>query len=513
MSDNTKNNSRIAKNTAFLYIRMLFALVVSLYTSRVVLNTLGVEDFGIYNVVAGFVSMFAFLNSSLIACIQRFYNYENGKNGSEGFNKVYNISLIVQLVLAVIVLILVESFGVWYLNNKLVIPIDRLPAAHVLFQCSVLSLVLVILNIPYSAAVVAKERMDFYAFVGVFEVVAKLLFVLALPYVPLDKLITYSFLQVLLSLMSFGCYFIYSKRKFVEIHFNWEFDKKTFKDMMSFSGWNVLGASAMVARNQGLNVILNLFCGPVVNAARGVAYQVSSALMSFMQSITSAARPQIVESYAKGQTTRSFSLMYTISKLCFVMLFLMAYPISLRIDYILHLWLGNSVPEHTGIFSILVLAAALIDSLNTPVTMLTMAKGKIGLYCFVSSILGLLVLPLSYYGMKLTDNPNSVFISGIIISLSVQVACVIIMCRLFGESVWHYLKRIVLPLFAVLVVSIPIPYVINPYINDSFGGLLVIIGITTIIICFSTFLLGCTRSERELVISLFKKIFHKKEVA
>ena len=509
MSDNSSNNKRIAKNTAFLYIRMFFVLVVSLYTSRVILNTLGVADYGVYNVVAGFVSMFGFLNASITACIQRYYNFEQGKNGNIGFQRVYTMSCYIVAIISILVLTTLEIIGVWYINNKLVVQDGRLYAANILFQLSALQMIMVLMQAPFSGAVLAKERMDFYAGVGIIDVVLKLIIVIILPYLGYDSLIVFAILMSLISVVDFVLYFLYSKIRFREMKLTLFWDKELFSSMLSFSGWNVFGAVAMVGRTQGLNMILNLFYGTIVNAARGVAVQVQGALMGFIGNISIAARPQIVESYAKGDTKRSINLMYTISKACFLFLLLMALPVSLNIDYILSIWLGDSVPQYTNEFSILILLSALIDVLNTPVTMLIMATGIVKRYCFYTSLGGLLVLPLAYCVLYMGMPPSSTFVAGIIVSAIVQCISIIELKRITKVSILNYMKNVVIPLLSVLAVCVTPSCILKKYLTDSFCTLIITSTLSIVCVIFFSYVIGLTSQEKKIVTDMLIKIVKK----
>lgn len=331
------SNKRIAKNTLFLYIRMVFVLLVSLYSTRAILNALGVVDYGIYNVVAGFVVMFAFLNSSMTNTVQRFFNFARGEENKDNLNKIYITSVQIQIALSFITVILLEVLGIWYINSKMIIPQERLTAALSVFQLSVCSLFMLIIQIPYSAAIVAHENMGYYAIVSMTDAILKLLIAITLPFVTYDKLIIYGIMMFLISVVNFLFYYIYAKRNFEEIHYRHTFFKDQFKCMLTFSGWNVFGSFAYTMQGQGLNMLMNAFFGPVVNAARGVAYQVQSALSGFTENIAVAFKPQLVESYANQELTRVKNLMYSMSKLGFLMVFLLALPISLEINYILNL--------------------------------------------------------------------------------------------------------------------------------------------------------------------------------
>ena len=292
MSNIIPNNKRIALNTLFLYLRQIIVLLLTLYLSRLVLEVLGVEDFGIYNVVGGFVYMLAFMNTSMSNGVQRFFNIDIGETGGTKIKKIYSISVCIQILLACIFLLLAETIGIWYINYVMVVPADRLFAANWVFQCSILSFIFIIIQVPYSAAVMAYEKMNFFAFVNVIDVVLRFIFVCIITYTRnADNLILYSCIIMLVSAISFSLYYIYSKNKFSNLRFEKEIDKKLFRQMLSFSGWNVFGSFAYMIKDQGLNVLLNLYFGPIVNAARAVSYQVSSALNGFSGNIFTAFRP------------------------------------------------------------------------------------------------------------------------------------------------------------------------------------------------------------------------------
>lgn len=278
MSDSLLNNKRIVKNTVFLYARMLLILATNLYITRAVLKSLGVVDYGIYNVVAGFVSMFAFLNNSMSIAIQRFFNYERGKNSNDTLNDVYNSAWMIQIIISIITFCLLESLGIWYVNHVMMIPSGRMFATNCVFQFSILSLIIVILQVPYSAVIMANERMNYYAFVGLIDVLLRLSLVIVLPYISFDKLLFYGTLTLGVSIIDIIFYAVYVRKRFCLLHFDLHVGRKLFKPMMSFSMWNLFDMFAYTMKNQGLNVLLNAFFGPVVNAARGIASQIMSAI-------------------------------------------------------------------------------------------------------------------------------------------------------------------------------------------------------------------------------------------
>lgn len=507
--ETTERNRRIMNNTLFLYFRMAFVLVISLYTSRVILNTLGVEDYGVYSVVGGFVSMFGFLNASISSCIQRFYNYEYGKTGENGFRRVFTMSCYIELILSFIILLLLEAVGLWYINHKLVVPENRIFAIHLLFQLSSFQMIVVMLQAPFSGAILAKEKMDFYAAVGIADVILKLLIVFLLPHLTYDKLVSFGVLMTLISVFDLILYSLYSLRNFKEMRFHKGWDSRLFKEMISFSGWNAFGAAAMVGRTQGLNLILNFFFGPVVNAARGVAVQVQGALMGFIGNISIAARPQIVESYAIGDLRRSKALMYSISKISFLFLFMMALPVSLNINYILHIWLGKAIPEHTAIFTVLILMSSMVDVLNTPVTMLVMATGDVKRYCLYTSLSGLLVLPMAYCFLLKGMPPSFVFVAGIIVSVLVQLISLLELSRITGVSLYDYFKSVVLPLLSVVIICTVLMKLLSMQLASGIYALIVTTICSMLLITIVAFSIVLSAEERRIVIAYAGKLCSK----
>ena len=499
------NNTKIAKNTLFLSIRMAFTLSVSLYTSRIFLNVLGVVDYGISNVVAGFVSMFSFLNTSLSNGIQRFYNAEKGKRGKQGVTIVYNTSLIIQSILALLVFLLLETVGLWYLYEIMVIPAERLDVAFWLFQFSVVSAVVVILQAPYSAAIMAYERMDYFAFVSIFDAVLKLVFAFILPYIPADYLLMYGLFYLLIALLTFILYLAYSKKNFTELRMRKVSDKGMFRDVLSFSGWNFLGTFACMAREQGLNMVLNLFCGPVVNAARGVAYQVSGALQGFVSTLSMASKPQMVQSYATGDSTRTLKLMYTMSKLSFVFLFVLSVPIMLNIDYILNIWLGDIVPEHTANFVVLVIITNFMNNLNAPISNVVYATGMMKKYELTFSIINILIIPFSYIVLMLGAPAEAAFITYLIMTIFVQIGCLLVLRSLVDFSLRHYLKYLILPIILLTILVFPLMYAMHSVLPTNILGLGVEYILIAILTSFFFYYIVLDMNEKEIVKTIIGK--------
>ena len=469
------NNKRIAKNTMFLYIRMFVSLIVTLYTTRVVLQTLGVVDYGVYNTVAGFVTLFAFLNSTLAASMQRFYNFEAAREGLEGYKRVYSAGIIIHLFVMLIIIVLLEGIGVWYVNNVMVLPADRLTSANIVFQTSVISLCLLLISIPYSGAIMAAERMDFYAIVSIAETVLKLICVLVIPYFPYDKLSVYGVLLLLVSFISFLLYAIYAKKNILKFKFEPTFDRGLLKQMLSFSSWNVVGTFSFMLKGQALNMLLNFFFGPIINAARGIAFQVGNAITSFSTNITLAFKPQMVSSYAQGDLERVKYLFYVQSKICFALIAILITPVILNIDYILKLWLGSDIPQYTSVFSILVLLDVLVCSFNSPCTQLVFATGNIKNYQLASSSVNLLLLPVSWIALYLGFNATSIFVLTIVFSLLNQVVCIWQTVKVFDLDISTYLFRVIMPCCLFILLCVIPCCICSIMLEQSFFRLIVVV--------------------------------------
>lgn len=503
-SNNTANK-RIAKNTIFLSIRMFLVLCINLYATRVVLTNLGVDDYGIYNVVCGFVSLFAFLNSSLSNGIQRFYNYEMGRNGEVCLDKIYSAALLIQILVIVILLLLTETVGLWYLNNKMVIPTERLLTARYIYQLSIISFVFVIFQAPFSAAVLAFERMDYYAIVSVVVTALKLLVALSLPWIGTDRLFLYGLLITLVSVVEFLFYYIYVRVKFKTIRWNRIIDISTLKSMCVFSGWNIFGTFSGIMKEQGINLILNLFFGPVVNAARAIAVQVNGGLQSFVSNFTIPVRPQVVKSYAAGNVDRTMYLTFVISKLSCFFLYVLALPIIAEIDFILNVWLGSDVPEYTASFIIIIIITSFVNNLNAAVSGVVHASGKMKLYQLSTSLVSLLSLPLSYIALKYEANPNIAMIVVLILTCIMQYISLLVLKQIVDFSITDYFKRVVWPVILVIAVTIFIPIFVCKFIEAGFMRLVINFIISIISVLVVVYLIGLTKTEKEYCKSFLKK--------
>ena len=394
MTGTEHNNKRVAKNTLFLYFRMILIMLVTLYTSRVILAELGIKDYGVYNVVGGVVMMFSFLNNCMSTSTQRFMTFALGKGDFKKLKDVFSASLNIHIVIGLIIVLLAETIGLWFVNNKLVIPEDRIIAANWVYQFSILTFCVNIIQVPYNAVLIAHEKMNVYAYISIIEAILKLCIVYLLIIVSTDKLIVYGILVFCVQLLIRAIYQIYCKRNYEECKFRLFWERDLYKQMSGFAGWNLFGSIAWLLRDQGLNIVLNLFFGPAINAARGIASQVSNAVMGFISNFQVALNPQITKNYAINNIEEMEKLSYLGVKFSFLLLFTMALPLCINIDYILHLWLVN-VPNYSSIFIILIMIDSLVGNIfGVPFMTSLSATGNIRNYQIVVSCIILCILPI-----------------------------------------------------------------------------------------------------------------------
>lgn len=502
------NNKRIAKNTLFLYFRMLLIMLVTLYTSRVVLKALGVEDFGIYNVVGGFVSMLSFLNTSIANGFQRFFNFELGREHIDKVKRMFSVSLSIQIGLSLLILLLAETVGLWFLNASMNIPSDRIVAANWVYQCSVLMLIVTLFRAPYDAIVIANEKMDFYAYVGIFEVVFRFLIAYFLVNIPCDLLISYAALMLFVTLGIFICYFFFAHVRFKYLHFVPIVDRSLTKEMLGFSGWNVLGSLAHLLKGQGVNIVLNIFFGPVVNAARGIAFQIQSGVTVFVGNFQLAARPQMIKSYAADDIEGLLSLFYRISRFSFLLLWLMALPLLFKIDFILSLWLGKDVPPLSALFSVLSLLIALTESFASPVTTIVHATGHMKKFQTICSFIILSIVPLSYVVLKMGFQPESVMYVSLFVLIIVHAVRLYLLKELIPYSVREYAVCVLFPCIKVVAITVLLAYIVNYQSNEGLTSiiqLLLTLFLALIIVVF----VGINVEERNSIFQLVRNFCKK----
>ncbi|MCD8290903.1 MAG: oligosaccharide flippase family protein [Prevotella sp.] len=495
MTDASTNNKRIAKNTLMLYFRMLLLMAVNFYTSRVVLNVLGVEDFGIYNVVGGVVTMFGFLNGALAACTQRYLNYELGQKHYGRIQRVFVTALYIHALISLLLIILAETVGLWFLYSKMTIPNSRLNAAFWVYQFSVLSTVVMMMSVPYNAAIIAHEKMSAFAYISILEAVLKLLIVFILQEGHYDKLIIYAILMFAVQMAIRIIYGWYCNLHFSETKFRVVWDKDLFRSMLSFSVWNVFGNLASVASTQGVNILLNMFFTPAVNAARGIAVQVQHAVMQFSANFQMAMNPQITKSFAMSNLTYMYDLIYKSSKFTFFLLYILSLPIILETDTILNVWL-TIVPEYATPFIRLMLCTSIINAVANPLMTSAAATGKIKIYQVVVGGMMLAVLPLSYIVLRMGGNPVSVFVVNLLVYAIAFIVRLLIVCSLIQLSILAYIKDVILKCTFVCLLALIIPLFLKHLMIEGLVAFLVVCIASIISVAVSSYFLGLTASER-----------------
>jgi len=477
---------------------------ISLFTSRVVLNTLGIEDFGIYNVVGGVIIMFSFINNAMASSTQRYLTFEIGKQDFVRLKTVFNTSFQIHLLIAIAIVILGETVGLWFLNTQLNIPPDRVNAAFWVYQFSILSSVVMILNVPYNALIIAHERMNIFAYISILDVVLKLVIVYFLLLTKFDRLIFYAFLILSTTIIVRIIYHFYCKKHFAETKLTKSFDKLLFKEMFSFAGWNLFGNLAGVTFTQGLNILLNIFFSPVVNAARGVAVQVQSAVSGFVTNFQTALNPQITKAYATNDFNFLYNLIYKSSKYSFFLLLILTIPIFLRTDQILTLWLKN-VPDHTVNFVRIMLMISLVDSIASPLMTAAGATGKIKLYQGVIGTILLLILPISYLALKWGAIPEAVFVVHLTIAIIAQIVRLIIIKPMIKLPYRIYFKNVVFPIILISGLTILPLFLINTLFEIGIWNLIWITLFSVFYTSFVIFFFGLKQSERLFFINSIKQ--------
>ncbi len=497
MSSYSQNNKRIAINTLLMYIRMFITMAVGLYTSRVVLQTLGIVDYGLYNVVGGIVSMFVFINNAMVNATTRYITFFLGKKEESMLNTVFNMASVVHLVLGLVILFLGETIGLWFLHNKMQIPADRMTACFWLLQFSIATTFLNILYVPYNACVIAHEKMSAFAYISILDVFLKLAIVISLRWVTADRLIVYGFLLSIISVMNLCIYFIYCKRHFTETKLRRVWDKPLFKEMLSFAGWGLVGNFSYVFYSQGVNILLNMFCGPAVNAARGVAVQVESVVKQFANNVQTAINPQIIKSYAADEKERTYSLVFASSRYCFYLLFLLSLPIIIEANFVLNLWLGKgSVPEHTVNFIRIILSITLLDAFVNPLFTANLASGKLKLYQICVCSVSYVFMFITYFALRMTEIPESVFYCLFVSTLIGVGIRIFVVHRQIQLPVGRYVKSVVFKVLLVVAISIILPVAVHFNLDDGWGGFFASAAMSILSVAATIYFFGIDSSER-----------------
>lgn len=500
MSSTTENNKRIAQNTLLLYVRMLFLMFISLYTSRVILQTLGVEDFGIYNVVGGVISMLGFLTSSLGGASSRYITYDLGKGDMTAMKKTFGNILIIHLLLAGFIILIGETLGLWFMATQLQIPEERANAAFWVYQFSIFSSVFAIISVPYNACIIAHEKMSAFAYIGIIDAILKLAIVYILVIIPYDKLIIYSILYFGIQLFDRIVYGVYCRKHFEETKSKPHFDKKQFKEIFAFAGWTMNGNLAVIGYTQGLNILLNMFFGPAVNAARGIAVQVQNIARQFCGNFQMALNPQLTKSYAIGDYSRMRDLLKVSSKFSFFLILVISLPIMLEAPLLLKWWL-KTVPEHTVSFLRLILCSSFIITLSNPIITSVYATGQVKKYQLLEGTALLTIIPISYILLKLFHlPPETVFLVHIIIEIITQFIRIYIVLPMISMTLREYFLDVIWPIIKVGICVPIIPILLLHICSDN--DFLSFITRSTLTIVYTlgiVYFLGCNLSEQNLV--------------
>lgn len=495
---------RIARNTLMLYIRMFALLLVGLYTSRVVLEALGENDYGIYNVVGGVVAMFTIISGALNSAVSRFITFEMGKGAAARLNEVYSTAVTIQFIIALTVVAAAEPIGLWFIENDMTIDPSRIPAAKLVLHFSILAFVINLMSVPQMASITAHEKMSAYAAIGVLDGLLRLAVAFMIMRSPMDRLVYYAALMAAVVLIVRGAYGIYCRTHFPECRYRPVFEKPLMKEMFSFAGWNFIGVSAGVLRDQGGNILVNLFYGTAVNAARGIAVQLNAAVQGFVTNFMTAVNPQITKSYASGDKAYMLSLIRRSSRMSFFLLFVIALPILFNTEYLLSIWLKD-VPAHTVMFVRLFLVFALCESISNPLITAQLATGKIRNYQLVVGGLMLLNIPVSYIFLKHGAAAEITVAVAIAISLVCLAARLVMLRGMIGLSIRKFVSDVCLKIVLVVVISLILPIAIYNVLPDGFAGFVISAAVCVAVSGSAVLFMGLDGKERKELSAMIRK--------
>ncbi len=492
-------NKRIAKNSILLYVRMIVVMVIGLFTSRIVLRALGVEDYGIYNLVGGLVTFFTVINGAMLLATQRFINYGLGNGNQSRLKIIFSTACAIHLIIAAIIIVLAETIGIWLLTHKLLIPQEKFSVAMLVFQMSMVTVVIQVLTLPYNAVVVAHEKMSVFATISIIQSVLSLSVALSLLTTSdSGRLKLYAVLTCCVQVIIALFYFFYSKSRFSESRSWTKFNKAIFKEMSVFAGWCMVGCSAGMMYTQGLNILLGMFFMPYVNAARGLAVTVQNAVNQIFNNVQIAVVPQLIQSYARKDFIYFYSLIFKSSKYFSFLLLLVAVPIGIRAPYILNLWLGE-LPEYVVIFVRILLCVSLIDAISGPLMRASDATGDIKKYHLVVGGVLMIIVPVAYIFLKLDYPPQSVFYTYLTISVFALCARLIILRQKIRLSVRAYIVNVILPIIYVITITLPVSYLLSKYISLDLVGLVMFVIASTTITVTAIYVCGIDRNERKFI--------------
>lgn len=507
MDDKLKSR-RIAVNTMMLYFRMFVLMLVGLYTSRVVLGALGEDDYGIYNVVGGVVAMFTIVSGALNSAVSRFITFEMGKGEAAQLEKVYSTAVTIQLLIALVVVLLAEPLGLWFIDSKMTIDPARIPAARTVLHFSLLAFVINLMSVPQMASITAHEKMSAYAYIGLLDGFLRLAVAFLILHSSADRLVLYAALMALAVFIVRLAYGAYCRRFFPECRYRPVFDRRLIKEMFSFAGWNFIGVTAGVLRDHGGNILVNLFSGPAVNAARGVAVQLNGTVQGFVTNFMTAVNPQITKSYASGDREYMLSLVKRSSRMSFYLLFIIALPILFNTEYLVSLWLKD-VPDSTVTFVRLFLVFALSESLSNPLMTAAQATGNIRRYQSIVGGLIMLNLPVSYVCLKAGAAPEVTVVVAVVISQICLAARLILLKGMVGLDAGAFVRCVWINVIMVSAAAILLPCLADSFLPDGFPGFLASFLICVLSAALSVLYVGCSRKERSEMVDVVVERFRK----
>lgn len=499
------NNSTIAKNTIYLYFRTFITMAVALYTSRVVLASLGFEDYGIWNVVGGIVAMFLFIKESLSSSIGRFLTFAIGRNNQNEINKAFSTSLIIHLIFALLIVLLCETIGLWFLKDKLVIPEDKKWMAQLVFQISVASTFLSIITVPFHSSLISYERMNVYAYIGLWDAISKLLIAYAISVVDNNRLLIYGLLILASSIFTNGFVVAYVHYAFPKMRYYAVMDKRTYFEVFTFSGWSLFGNIAYMSYTQGVNMIINMFFGPIVNAARAVSLQIEQSVRTFVTNFQAAANPQIIKNCAAGDWNAMHLLIIRSSKFSIYLLFLFALPIVLEVESILTIWLKD-VPKYSASFCRIMFGVIFLETMVASIMTGVSANGDIRKYQIVVSSILLTILPLSYGTLSIGMGPESVFFVYFFVEIIACIARIFIAHEKIHLSIHLFINQVVIVTTYVMLLGAIVPIVIHFFMPDSTLKFFLVLTTGFITSCASIYFVGLDAKEKKF---LQKKIIYR----
>lgn len=509
MSIESLDNKRIAKNTLLLYFRMLFMMFIGLFTSRVILNALGVSDLGLMTVAGSVILMFTFLNGTLASGTQRFISYAIGAGNKDILRKTFASAMTMHLVLASIIVILGETIGLWYVYNKLNVPIGRFEAAMWCYQLSILSTFISIILVPFGAALIAHEKMGMYAYMSIYDASMKLLAAYLIQVIPYDRLIFYSILTFCITLVPTFIYNWYCRSRFEECGFRYVLDKDILKEMLSFSGWNVFGCLASMGSGTGVNLIINFFCGTIVNGARSIAFQANGWVQKFVQNFLIAINPQVVKSYAEGNVNQMFSVAKNGSKFGAFLMLMLGCPLMIEMENVLQLWLGQ-VPEHTVFFTRVTIVESVIRTISRPMVEIIHATGRMKMPNITSGMVLLMIVPVSYLLLSVGVDIDYVVVINLIPWICEIAFLLFFVGKYTGVDTLEYIPDVFGKLLLLSILSIPMPLLFHYSMSGGAGRLVLVFGSSVIMYCFTMLYIGVDRKMREKIIeNILKRLWIK----